>query len=415
MRFLITALGSYGDVFPMVALGSVLRSRGHQVSLVTNPHFQRVVECAGIEFVPIGTAAEYDELAHHPDLWHPLRGPLLVVRTSFADSLRDLYDTISANVEQGETILVAHCLDLASRIYQEKHNTPLASVHFAPIALRSFHQTPQMFGMLMQRWIPGFLRRCQFWLADKMIDHLVATEINSLRSELGLAPVKRIMHKWYFSPQLVLGLFPDWFAPPQPDWPPQTRLTGFPLWDQSSQQSLSTDVQQFLQTGDPPIVFAPGSAMTAGDKIFAAAVEACQRLNRRGILLTKYPDQLPAELPASIKHCHFVPMSSLLPHCSALVHHGGIGTSSQGLAAGLPQIVMPMAYDQLDNALRLKNLGVADILRPNRFTGSNLADRLGQLLGNPRVREKCSYWAGEFDTPAAMSASCDALEQLAGA
>ncbi|TWU22695.1 glycosyltransferase [Bythopirellula polymerisocia] len=415
MKFLITALGSYGDVFPMVGLGAALCGRGHQVVLVTNPHFQAIVEAAGIEFLPLGTAEEYDELAHHPDLWHPMRGPIMVLRKSFKNGLRELYDIVSANVTQGETILVAHCLDLASRIHHDKFGTPLASVHFAPVALRSFHQSPQMFGMLMQSWVPSTLRKFQFWLADKMVDHLVAGEVNALRGKLGLPPVRRVMHEWYFSPQLVLGMFPAWFAPPQPDWPPQTRLTGFPLWDQSVQENLQPDVEEFLQSGSPPIVFAPGSAMTRGEKIFAAAVDACQRLDRRGILLTRYPEQLPATLPESIKHCHFVPMSRLLPRCAALVQHGGIGTSAQGLAAGLPQIVMPMAYDQLDNATRLKNLDVAEILRPKRFTGANLAAGLDRLLGNSYVTKQCQHWAQQFDLPAAMNASCTELESLGGA
>lgn len=414
MHFLITALGSYGDVFPMVGLGSALRNRGHQVTLATNPHFQIIVDSVGLDFLPLGTTEEYDELTRHPDLWHPMKGPVLVVRKSFAKSLRELYDIVSANVIPGETILVAHCLDLASRIHHDKFGTPLASVHLAPVALRSFHQSPQMFGMLMQSWVPSSLRKIQFWLADQLIDHLVAKDVNGLRGELGLAPVRRIMHEWYFSPQLVLGLFPEWFAPPQPDWPPQTQLTGFPLWDQSGQEELQPEVQDFLQEGSPPMVFAPGSAMTSGEKFFAAAVEACQRLDRRAILLTKYPDQLPTTLPPTIKHCHFVPLSSLLTHCAALVHHGGIGTCAQGLAAGLPQVVKPMAYDQLDNASRLKNLGVADILRPKRFTGANLASVLDRLLSDPSIQRKCRYWTQPIDTPTAMEASCKALEGLAG-
>ena len=412
MRFLITALGSYGDVFPMVGLGSALRARGHRVTILTNPHFQPIVEGAGLGLLPFGTEREYHEIAHHPDLWHPLRGPMLVLRTSMSVVLRELYDLISAEVVAGETVLVAHTLDLASRLHHEKHGTPVASVHLAPTALRSFHQSPQMFGMLMQSWVPASLRRMQFWLADHVVDRLVGPELNRLRSDLGLPPVRRMMREWYFSPQLILGLFPEWFAPPQPDWPPQTRLTGFPLWDQSGSESLAPELEAFLEAGTPPIVFAPGSAMTSGEGIFAAAVEACLRLDRRGILLTKYPQQLPAPLPASVMHCPFVPLSRMLPRCAALVQHGGIGTSAQGLAAGLPQIVMPMAYDQLDNAERLKRLGVAEILRRHRFTAANLVPALARLLENRVVRERCHHWAQQFDTSATLAESCAALESL---
>src|SRR5207244_7413566 len=105
--------------------------------------------------------------------------------------------------------------------------------------------------------------------------------------------------------------------------------------------ALNEDVQKFLANGAPPIAFSPGSANREAHQFFAAAVEACQRLGRRGILLTKYDHQLPPKLPDSVRHVGFVPMSKLLSHTAALVHHGGIGSCAQGLAAGVPHIVRP--------------------------------------------------------------------------
>ena len=170
-----------------------------------------------------------------------------------------------------------------------------------------------------------------------MIDPLLGPSINELRQELGIeSPARGIFRDWNLSPQLVLGLFPEWFAPTQPDWPGQVALTGFPLWDQPEAAGLPVEVDEFLRGGEPPIVFTPGSAMAHGQEFFQAAVEACQSLGRRGILLTKYPQQLPPALPADVRHFSFVPFSQLLPRAAALVHHGGIGSSAQGLAAGLP-------------------------------------------------------------------------------
>ncbi len=413
MRLLMTALGSYGDVLPIVGLASAMNARGHQATIIANPHFQTVVESAGVGYLPLGTAQQYDELAHHPDLWHAFRGPILVVRTGMRDPLRRLYELIDENHRPGETVLVAHCLDLASRVHQNKHGTPVASVHLAPVALRSFYQSPQMFDMWMHDWLPRWFRRTQFWVADQMLDRIIAPELDALRRELGLEPVRAVMRDWYFSPQLVLGLFPDWFAQPQPDWPPNTVLTGFPLWDQSATMELPEDVEEFLREGDPPIVFAPGSAMTRGQWFFEAAVDACRRLGRRGILATNYPEQLPRELPSTVRHFGFVPFSRLLPRAAALVHHGGIGTSSQGLAAGVPQLVMPMAYDQLDNATRLKQLGVAATIRRKKFRGPVVARALEGLLSSETFRAAGRRCAERMDAESALNASCEALEKLA--
>lgn len=411
MKFLLTALGSYGDVHPMVGLGAALRSRGHTAAIITNPHFQPMVESVGLEFLPFRTAEEYRTLAHHPDLFNPMKGPPLIMRL-MASTLRELYDIISDNVIPCETILCAHCLDYASRCHQERHGTPLASIHFAPIALRSFDQSPQMYRMLMQSWLPRWFRRLQYWLADKVVDYLIAGELNALRKDLGLSPVRRVLHEWYFSPQLVLGLFPAWFGPPQPDWPPNTHVTGFPLWDEAVNVSLPEEVSEFLAAGDPPIVFAPGSANTGAHRFFEAALEGCQRLDRRGILLSRYRDHVPLNLPSTVMHAEFVPFSRLLPQAGALVHHGGIGTCGQGLAAGVPQIVMPMAYDQLDNASRLARLGVAKSLPPKRFTGVNVARKLEELLNTPTVSERAKHWAAQMSQQDPLSETCEELEKL---
>jgi len=412
MRLLMTALGSYGDVHPIIGLGAAMRARGHQATVLTNPHFQSLVESVGLEFLPIGTTQEYDELAHHQDLWHPFRGPTIVMRTCLQKALRPVYECLESLYRPGETLLVAHVLDMASRIFQEKHGAPMASVHLAPVGLRSFHESPQMFGMFMADWLPPWFRRGQYWLADKVIDRLMAPEINQLRQEQGLSPVSGILREWCFSPQLVLGFFPEWFAAPQPDWPANTHLTGFPLWDQSETMEMPDDVLQFLDEGESPVVFAPGSAMTEGEDFFEAAVEACQRLQRRGILLTKYPDQLPKNLPTDVRHFSFVPFSQLLPRAAALVHHGGIGTSAQALAAGVPQVVMPMAFDQLDNATRLKRLGVADLIRRKKFRGPRLARSLEKLLSSDATQASCRRWASRLESEDTTSKACEQIERI---
>jgi UDP:flavonoid glycosyltransferase YjiC (YdhE family) len=178
---------------------------------------------------------------------------------------------------------------------------------------------------------------------------------------------------------------------------------------------LPDEVCDFLSAGPPPIAFSPGSANRGAHAFFAAAVEACDRLGCRGILLTKYDHQLPSRLPDSVRHFGFVPLSKLLPHTAALVHHGGIGTCAQALAAGVPQVVQPMAYDQFDNSRRLMRLGVAAEISVKNFRGRTVADALALLLDSPTVAASCRDLASRCNGPAALAAACDALEQLADA
>lgn len=413
-QFIISAIGSYGDVHPMVGLGAALADRGHRVKLITNPYFADLVCEAGLELLPVGTREHYIELTQHPDLWHPIRGVKLVLSQAAGGLLRSIYDLVTEHYEPGSTVLCAHALDLGSRVAGEKLGAPLASVDFAPGVIWSVYDSPRIKGALSGPGVPKWLKLLQYWASDTLfVRPLVGGELNGLRHELGLPPVKRVFGQFMHQGEMLLGLFPDWYGPPQPDWPPNTRLVGFPLWDAHDSTELSSDVQNFLEAGDAPIAFSPGSANREAHQFFEAAVEACAQLGRRGILLTKYADQLPATMPKSIRHFGFVPLSRLLPHTAALVHHGGIGTSAQGLAAGVPHLVRPLAFDQFDNSRRLVGLGVAEEISVRAFHGPAIAAALTRLLSSPAVASNCRTLAARCDGAASLTAACEALEELA--
>jgi len=261
--------------------------------------------------------------------------------------------------------------------------------------------------------MPLAMRRFIYYAADAMaIDPLLAPAVNSCRRELGLPPVRRILNGWWNSPQRVIGLFPSWFATPQPDWPRQTRLTGFPLFDESELKAFSPELEQFLASGDRPIAFTPGSAMWNGHDFFLESARACTLLGRRGVLLSRHRDHIPRDLPAGVIHVDYAPFSALLPRCAALVHHGGIGTSAQALAAGIPQLIMPRAHDQPDNAARLQRLGAARSVAPGRYRAGTIAPLLKDLLDSPEVANACQSLRTRFADADPIGETCDLLEEL---
>lgn len=413
MHFLLTALGSYGDVHPMVGIGCALRERGHEVDVVTSPYFEEEVAGAGLGFVPIGRSEEYLEMTRHPDLWHPYKSLRLVLREGMLRYLQPLYDAIAARCRPGETVIAAHGLDLASRVVHDRLGVPVAAVVHAPMALwSSIEPCKYPLGFLSPRW-PRWVNRMQFeaglWLR---VQPIVAPELNRLRRRVGLGPVGRLFPGWWFGVESTLCLFPDWFAPPPPDWPESTFCAGFPLWDGGPTRTLSDACLAFLDEGDAPIVFTPGSANRDGGPFFADAVQACRISGRRGVLLTKYGEQLPAELPPTVRRFEFEPLTQLLPHAAAFVHHGGIGSSSQGLEAGTPQLIRPLAFDQPDNAARLMRLGVAESLPPKQFNAKSAADALTRLMGSDAVKENCRRAAKRCDGHAARIRACEELEGL---
>jgi rhamnosyltransferase subunit B len=412
MHFIVTAIGSYGDVHPMVGLGARLAGRGHRVTVVTNPYFADVVTGAGLELYPLRTTDDYLRLINHPHIWHPTRSVPFVFREGVVNIMRDLRRALGELYVEGESIVAAHTLDVASRVFREETGARVALVTFSPQAMWSRFSPPVLGGVPSGPHLPRWWNEAAFWVGNRvMLDPALARPVNAWRRELGLPRVRRLFPDWWYVSDMNVCLFPEWFAPLQPDWPRPIEAVGFPLWDAGDRTLLPDEALQFLSEGSKPIVFTPGSANNQAKVFFETATEVCERIGQRGILLTKFAEQVPKRLPDSVRHFEFVPLTRLLPQSAAFVHHGGIGSSSQALAAGIPQLVRPLAFDQFDNAARIKRLGVGDQLTTRQFRTSRASRVLEQLLASETVAAKCQEFATRTETNG-LDRACDLLERV---
>ncbi|MEO0530537.1 MAG: hypothetical protein AAF266_08160, partial [Planctomycetota bacterium] len=281
MHCLLTALGSYGDVYPMIGLGAAMRGRGHDVTVVTNPHFADDVTAAGLGLATVADAEDYDRLTRTPGLWSPTRGLDIVFREGALGILDELYELIERLHRPGETIITAHGLDLASRVAAETLGVPVASIVYAPMAMWSDESPPRVPAGIASPKSPRWLHRLQFkageWL---LINRTVMPTLEAFRAKHGLASLRDSYWEWYYGVAPPIALFPNWFVDPSGevpcDWPAGTVTTGFPLGDDAGGrgETLASDVEAFLDAGsdDPrqrPIVFTPGSAMRQGERFFA--------------------------------------------------------------------------------------------------------------------------------------------------
>ena len=405
MRILLLPVGSHGDVHPFVGLGLRLKKAGYDVVVATSGAFRELVERVGLSFAELGTAEEFDDLASNTDLWHPLKAASFIARNAMLPGMRRQFELIRSLADGQETMLVGSALGLGSSLAHEALGLPFVVLHLQPAVIWSAYRSPKLarYALYSER-VPRWLKNLQFRIGIRlMFDRHLLKPANAYRRELGLRSVDSVWEMMH-SPQRIIGMFPSWFAPPQPDWPSQLRLTHFPLWDESGTTEVPIEARRFLDVGDPPVVFTPGSAMIHGRKFFEAAIHACQLLGQRGMLLTRHREQIPTSLPEGIRHFDFVPLSQILGQCSALVYHGGIGTLSQALRAGVPHVVMPMAHDQPDNAERLERLGVGETLWPKQFRGRRLAEGIGRLQDSAEVQANCEQIARRFN-------DIDGLEQ----
>jgi len=115
-------------------------------------------------------------------------------------------------------------------------------------------------------------------------------------------------------------------------------------------------------------------------------------------------------MPDGVRHVDFVPFRWLLKRSAMLVHHGGIGSMSQALAAGVPQVIMPMAHDQFDNAARVERLGVGRSLPTKRFRGPALADMIRGLLDDSAVAGRCRDVAARLADADGLERASDEIE-----
>jgi len=416
LNVLLNPIGTFGDVNPYVGLGCELLARGHRVTVITNPYFETLVRDAGLEFVALGSVEEFQEFFRRRDIWSFGKSWKPALRWGALGTMRQAYGLIAERYEPGNTVVAAPGMGFGARVAREKLGVPLATLHLEPDKLRSLYHSPVLPPpLVLADWVPRISKRIQLWVGDTFVaDPFLGPDLNAWRKELDLPPVHRIVADWWHSPQRVIGLFPSWFAPPQPDWPPQTALTEFPLWDQHGIADVPREVQSFLEAGDPPIVFTAGSANAHAHRFYAAAIESCQLSGRRAVLIAGDQRQMPFDLPDTVRCFRYVPFSYLLDRAAALVHHAGVGTCALGLAAGIPQLVMPMSFAQPDVARRLKRLGVADIIKPRAFRGPRVARVLERLLASAAVAQQCGHFQQQVRDAHPFSQTCELLEALVG-
>lgn len=382
-------MGSSGDVLPFVWLAEGLLAAGHEVVAVVHAPFRPLFPTRGVRTVAYGTSEDFEVVVRHPDLWHPRRAFKLIARIS-EPLHRHALPLIRKECIPKRTTLVGAALAFSARIAAEALGLPLVTVQLQPMAFLSLADPP----VLRAGWEtfagkPLWLRRLVFRLIYWHTDWLLAETINTLRTEMGLPqPIKHILRDYWFSPQRVLALFPDWYCPRAVDWPRQTVTTRFPLAD-SPDASPPPELDTFLREGPPPVVFTPGSANAQASAFFQTAAAATRALGWRSVLVTSFPQQLPRSLPGNALPFGRTSFAGLFPRCRAVVHHGGIGTTAQAFAAGVPQLIMPLSHDQPDNAARVRKLGVGDYLYPSAFTPGAVANQLRRLTASASVARNC--------------------------
>jgi UDP:flavonoid glycosyltransferase YjiC (YdhE family) len=368
-------------------------------------------------FLPVGTIADVEDAIADPQLWHPNKGFEVVARRVIIPSISEVFRIIEKHADDN-TVIAASSIAFGARIAQERLGLPTASIHLQPTVIRSLVDHG-MFGTLrISAAQPMWYKRALFRLIDwAAIDRVLLKPLNDFRSTLSLSRISRVLGSWIHSPQCVIGFFPEWFAPPQPDWPPNVHLVGFPLWDgagdvASTPIGLPAGAQHFLDAGDPPVVVTPGSAAATMQDYFTESIAAVHGLGLRGMLITNFPGQLPGRLPPGIEAFGYLPFSEVLPRAALLVYHGGIGTLAQAVKAGIAHLVVPSAHDQFDNGWRIEKLGLGRSLPRTRYRAVRAAGGIRAILNDGVTARRAREFSARIDSNAALARACELMEKL---
>lgn len=388
-KVLIITFGSYGDLHPFLGVARALVHAGHEVTLGTHEEYRDQVERTGIGFVPIEPAwaqlGPESSWAHRAN--HRWFGIKFVIETFVLPYLDSSYRTVSA-IAPGHDLIISHMFCFSTRMVAEKLGIPWISTALQPAAFFSAYDPPAFA-------FTTFLARLKF-LGPRILSPVMkllarATNswlrpLNQFRQEIGLAPTSENPLTEDFSKIGTLALFPELFAAPKPDWPKNTIQVGFPMFDEERSSALSEQVEAFLQANPPPIAFTLGTSIVATrSSFFEIAYEAVKELGCRAVFLVGHSTQgLPSELRNDPRICcsEYEPFSKLFPRSAAIVHQCGIGTTAQALASGRPQLLVPFAHDQPDNARRVVTLGCGLVIPSQQLSVRRLRDALRTLLDN---------------------------------
>ncbi|SNS40918.1 UDP:flavonoid glycosyltransferase YjiC, YdhE family [Noviherbaspirillum humi] len=407
--------GSLGDLYPFLALGMELRRRGHRVSVATSTDHRTRVEAAGLEFRPMrpdppGTPEFFARYMH------PKTGAEFVYRSYLSPAIRDSHADLLAVVRDADLLVSQSLMAMAAPLVAADTGIPWISAVFQPMTLFSLHDRPSYLP------VPLLADLCaRYPEVHARVVHYVKKHtrqwvqpIIEFRQELGLDPAPHPMYEGQHSPRRVLAMFSPLLGGSRPDWPTAAMQTGTATYAGGG-EPMAEPLRRFLAATDQPLaIFTLSSAPGLPGDFYRHALSASADAGMRALLVTSglsASAPLPDPLPDGAMRVDYVPFEEVLPHAAVLVHAGGIGTMFKAMQAGIPQVVMPQAHDQADNALRLARHGAARIIPPGRFGRRSLVRALRAAISGTAMRDAAEALAARARREDGVARACDEIER----
>jgi rhamnosyltransferase subunit B len=413
-RIVVSSAGSWGDVLPFVPVAHRLRERGHDLEFVVPGGFHERLTAEGFAVTSAGWEIGPDELAALGVDWSRGSGlPFMraVMRELILPRLDDAYAALEGAAADAD-LIVCHVNQVMAPMVSARHGVPYAALSVFPMVVPTAEglasspvpQLPRPFRTIGNRLVLGSWLWAAGWTFHDR-------EFNRLRARLELPPSRAYFMTAALSADRYLALVPPTFMPRPTDWPAQARLTGFCIWDDGGDATLTDDVAAFLAAGDPPVLVTMGSAGSTGyTELLREIAAVLDQRGRRGLFLLGDARHRGDWLRARPGVADFAPLSAVLPHCRAVIHHGGYGTTAATLSAGLPAVTVSPMPDQYWYGRRTEALGAGIALSWHRR--HRVGTALDELLHGATYSSRAVAVQRSLANDDGVGTTCDALEAM---
>lgn len=344
MKITILTYGSRGDVQPFIPLSLGLMARGHDVKLAAPSRFTNLAREYGLHFVPL--AGEPEELSRR---FNDAGNNSIKMLREMLDHTIQIGADVLRQIEEGcqDADLLIHSFlhAVGAHTLAREKNIPDIHIQIFPMFTPTGDYPNVTFPDLR---IPQ-LNRLTHILSQNLTWWGSRWGYEQVRRRAGLS--KRKLY-WPFDKNQarprtpILCAWSPSILPPSTDWPPNIHVTGWLFLNSNEHYSRSTDLQKFLDSGDAPIVVSFGSMVNRNrEEIDRVIRQSLSQTGNRGIILSGW-GRLQHPPSEQILYLNAVPHEWLLPRCKMIIHHGGAGTTSAGLRAGIPNVIVPFTVDQ---------------------------------------------------------------------
>ena len=408
----ITSAAYWGDVMPFVPIARELRRRGHRVTMAVPEGFHEVLRRHDVDLVHLGTDFSPRELAAHGDVIEhssSIRG----MRAALDLWIRELtiepaHEILAVLEDVDPDVWLCHnTMAWLVELQARTTGTPLVAGHLFPMMIPTATRMPPM--LPGPAVLPAPVCRAAWRLGRTLTARMgFDDEVNALRAEHGLPPAVASTGFGWERADLVLALTSPSYWPVPSDWPAHVEVTGLTVWGDVD-DPLPERLRRHLEAGDPPVLVTLGtSAASNARDAFEMAADAAAAHGWRTVLLVGNRRNV-QQLAHRSDVWEFASLPAVLPHVRAVVHAAGHGTTAAALHAGVPQVVLPQTFDQVQHARRLEELGVGRTVDWQRRTVARLAEAL-QEVDRPRVRRAAAALATRLGEEHGAARAADLIE-----